>query len=112
MTAFPTLNVKPLLGTKHEVIDNSLKSETVNGMTLTRKQYSRQLQKFSLNYPAMYSADLNTLKTFYESCNGGSASFTWIDDGGISHNVRFDSNLSYYLVAADLWTVSFTLAEV
>lgn len=112
MSAFPNLSSKPYIGTAHEVIDNSLKSQMVNGMTITRKAYSRQLRRFSLRYPAMNSADLNSVLSFYESCNGGSASFTWTDDGGNSRTVRFDGNFSYRAVSDNLWEVNFNLAEV
>ena len=112
MTAFPNLTSKPLIGTQHELIDNSLKSQMANGMTLTRKQYSRQLHKYSLHYPAMFTTDLNTLLSFYESVNGGSADFTWTDDTDNQRNVRFDGNLHYKAKTSQLWEVDFNLQEV
>ena len=113
MTAFPTLTAKPHIGLGIETIDNSLKSTMVNGMTISRKAYSRQLSKFSVTYPAMNVSDLNTLRTFYSTVNGGSASFTWTNpDTALSHTVRFDGNLSYKAVTYDYWEVSFSLAEV
>lgn len=112
MTAFPNLQSKPLLGIQHEVIDNSLKSQMVNGMELRRKQYSRQLHRFSVHYPAMLSTDLNTLLTFFENVNGGSAAFTWTDDTGATRTVRFDGNPTYKAITSLLWQVDFNLMEV
>ena len=112
MTAFPTLTSKPYIGTQHEVIDNSLKSQMVNGMTLTRKKYSRQLHTYSVSYSAMPASDLNSLLTFYETVNGGSADFTWSDDTGVSRNVRFNGNISYRPVTDTFWEVSFSLEEL
>ena len=109
--SFPVLP-SPHIGTVHTTVDNSLKSEMVNGCVVTRKKYSRQLHKFQLTWPAMLQTYLNTLLTFYQTCNGGSASFTWTDDLRVSRTVRFDSDITYKPVTGAYWEVTVTLAEV
>lgn len=112
-TTFPNLSCKPRMNMQIETIDNSLKSETVSGYTITRKKYSRQLKTFSVNYPAMHSGDLQSLQTFYQQCNGGAATFNWIcPDDNNTYTVRFDSNLMRESVSNIYWSVSFKLAEV
>lgn len=108
---FPTLP-SPFIGTTHETIDNSLKSEMTNGCVVTRKAYSRQLHKYQLTWNAMNQAYLSTLLTFYQTVNGGAATFTWADDMDVSRTVRFDSNIQAKPVTDSLWSVTFTLAEV
>ena len=108
---FPVLP-QPNLGIQHNVIDNSLKSEMVNGCVVTRKAYSRQLHKFQLHWNAMPQVYLNTLLSFYQTCNGGAAVFTWADDMAVSRTVRFDSDIDYRPVSNVHWEVSLTLAEV
>lgn len=111
MANFPSIQ-KPFISTPHTVQDNSLKSEMVNGMQITRPRYSRQLRNFSLSWNALPSTDLTTLLTFYNTCKGGSVSFVWVDDLGNSRNVRFDGDLDYSLVAKDVFKVSLKLQEV
>lgn len=108
---FPVLP-KPHIGTQHTTIDNSLKSEMTNGCIVTRKKYSRQLHKFQLFWPALLQTYLTTLLTFYQTCNGGSANFTWTDDLGVSRTVRFDSDITCKPVTSSRWEVNVTLAEV
>ena len=103
---------QPNIGTQHNVIDNSLKSEMVNGCTITRKKYSRQLHRYLLHWNALHNLYLIDLLDFYQSCNGGSASFAWVDDQNVSRTVRFDGDIQYKPVAQFLWEVSLTLAEV
>lgn len=112
MANFPNLGVKPIIGTVHSVKDNSLKSQMTNGCVVTRKAYSRQLHSYQIHYPLLGSTSLDLLLSFYETCNGGSASFNWADDTGNQRTVRFDSDLSYKLVTGNQWAVSFNLAEV
>jgi len=95
MTAFPSIAV-PSLSTDGEIIDNSQKSDMVNGMQQTGPQYTRQLGKWTLVWEVMTATDLNSLRSFYYSQAGGSLPFTWTDpDSEITKNVRFNSNLSY-----------------
>ena len=111
LPTFPVMP-QPHIGTKHNVVDNSLKSEMVNGCVVTRKKYSRQLHKFQLKWNALHQTYLVSLLEFYQSCNGGSATFTWADDLNVSRTVRFDSDINYEPVSAMLWEVEVDLAEV
>lgn len=111
MTAFPNI-MTPHLGTTDTTLDNSLKSETDSGITITRKKYSRQLHRYGLKWAGMSYADLVTLKEFYSTMNGGAASFTWTDDLNVTRTVRFDSNLEAEPRTNDRWDVSVSLIEV
>ena len=111
LPSFPVLP-QPHIGTPHKALDNSLKSEMVNGCVVTRKKYSRQLHNYQLTWTALHQTYLATLLDFYQSCNGGSASFTWADDMNVSRTVRFDSDISYKPVTSMFWEVTVNLAEV
>jgi hypothetical protein len=93
------------------VLDNSLKSEMVNGCIVTRKKYSRQLHKYQLHWTAMSQAYLSILLNFYQQVNGGSASFTWTDDLSVSRTVIFDGEPVCRPVTASKWDVTINLME-
>lgn len=118
MTAFPNTLPAPSMESDAELIDNSIKSDEVNGMQQTRPQYTRQLRKWTVVWNVMKATDVNTLLSFYAQQGGGSLPFTWTDpDSATTKNVRFDTNLSYRQISysrtlGKLYRVSFGLREV
>ncbi len=116
MTAFPTI-MKPSFAISTTVKDNSIKSEMINGMIVSRPRYSRQLCAWELTWSALSASDLSSLKSFYNQCYGGAISFLWTDDdSGTTKNVRFVSDLKFKQVAENhsgkLYEVQIGIEEV
>lgn len=111
MSGWPTIQT-PSITMPTTVIDNSLKSELVNGMKLSRAKYTRQLREWQLKWNAMPDTDLVSLLTWYDTCAGGSASFAWTDEFGNNFTVRFAGNIVHESVNSGHSTVSLKLEEV
>ena len=111
MTTFPTI-AKPSLSTPTTLKDPALRSELINGMSITRARYSRILRKWSLKWNALSDTELDTLLTFYSQVRGGSASFAWSDEFGNTYTVRFVTEIKHNSVSGIHSSVSFDLEEV
>lgn len=117
MSSFPSIQ-QPSYAISTTVGDNSIKSEMINGMVVSRPRYSRQLKKWELQWNGMPATDLGTLRTFYNTCFGGSVAFVWndADDSNVAKSVRFDSDLVYSEVGANkngrIYQVKISLREV
>lgn len=111
MTTFPTIQT-PSIAMPTKVKDPALKSEVVNGMSITRPRYTRILREWSLKWNAMPDTDLTTLLMFFDTVGGGSASFTWSDEFGNSYTVRFDGDIDHESVTDVESAVKIRLAEV
>lgn len=112
MSSWPTFTHEPSISMPTTVKDNSLKSELVNGMKLSRAKYTRQLREWQLKWNAMPDTELVTLLQFYDTCAGGSASFAWADEFGNNFTVRFLGDIDHESVNSDHSTVSLKLEEV
>lgn len=95
-----------------EIKDNSLQSPLVNGQSVSRKKYTRQLRDWSLKWAAMVDTQLATLLAYYATQGGGSASFQWADEFGNNYTVRFNGNISHVSVSATHSAVALKLSEV
>lgn len=109
--AWPSIQ-NPSLTTQTKVKDNSLRSEFVNGQSVSRARYTRQLREWRLKWNAMPDTDLATLLTWFDTCAGGSASFSWSDEFGNSYTVRFAGDIQHYSVTGEHSAVDLTLEEV
>jgi hypothetical protein len=108
---WPTIQ-KPSLSTQSTVKDNSLKSELINGQKISRARYTRQLREWQLKWAAMPDTDLVLLLTWFSTCAGGSASFTWSDEFGNNYTVRFLGDIDHSSVNASHSAVTLKLEEV
>lgn len=95
-----------------KVKDNSISSEFVNGMKVSRARYTRQLREWSLKWNAMLDTDLVSLLSWYSTCAGGAASFSWTDEFGNSYTVRFAGDIAHESVSDTRSQVSLRLEEV
>lgn len=121
MSSFPAI-MKPSFTIPTTVKDNSIKSEKINGVVVSRPRYSRQLCAWELTWKALPSSDLSSLRSFYRQCFGGSVSFMWTDDddeddgSSIAKNVRFTSDLKFEQVGENhsgkLYRVQVEIEEV
>lgn len=111
MSSWPSIQ-DPSISTPTTVKDNSLRSEVVNGMEITRAKHTRQFREWSLKWNAMPDTDLVTLLTFYDTCSGGAASFSWSDEFNNNFTVRFAGNIDHESVSADASSVKLQLREV
>lgn len=111
MSGWPTIK-KPSISMPTKVKDNSLASQQVNGMKITRAKYTRQLREWSLKWNAMPDTDLVQLLSWYDTCAGGSASFSWSDEFGNSFTVRFAGDINHESVSSTHSQVSLKLEEV
>ena len=111
MTGWPTIQ-KPSLATQTKVKDNSLRSEFINGQSVSRARYTRQLREWKLHWNGIPDTDLTTLLTWFSTCAGGSASFTWTDEFNNNFTVRFAGDVSHSSVSEGHSTVDLTLEEV
>ena len=109
--AWPTI-AKPSLETPTKVKDNSLKSPVVNGQSISRKAYTRQLRTWKLTWNAIIDSQLATLLAWYATCGGGSASFAWTDEFTNSYTVQFEGDIDHHSVSGDKSYVSLSLVEV
>lgn len=108
---WPTI-AAPALATQTKVKDNSLRSEYINGQSASRARYTRQLREWQLHWNAMADTDLTSLLTFYDTCAGGAASFSWDDEFGNTYTVRFSTDVKHYSVTEAHSAVDVTLEEV
>lgn len=111
MTTFPTIQA-PSISMPTKIKDPALKSELVNGMSITRPRYTRILREWSLKWNAMSDTDLTVLLTFFDTVGGGSASFTWTDEFNNTYTVRFDGDIDHESVTDIESSVRLKLAEV
>ena len=111
MSGWPTIQ-KPSISMPTKVKDNSLSSPLTNGMKITRAKYTRQLREWSLKWNAMPDTDLVQLLSWYATCAGGAASFSWLDEFGNSYTVRFSGDIDHESVSATHSQVSLKLEEV
>lgn len=103
---------KPGISTPTKVIDNSLKSDLVNGMRLSRPKYTRQLREWTLTWNALSDTDLVLLLTWFDTCSGGSAGFTWSDEFNNNYTVRFNGDVTHQSVGGSHSQVTLKLEEV
>lgn len=115
---FPSYSVipKPSISSPAALLDNSLKSKTVNGMTISRPKYTRQLHKWTLSWSAISATALNLIFSCYQANAGGSQVFRWLDlDSNTYKNVRFNSDIQYIEISNSngekIYKVSFDLME-
>ncbi len=110
MSGWPTIQ-KPSISMPTKVKDNSLSSPLTNGMKITRAKHTRQLREWSLKWNAMPDTDLVQLLSWYATCAGGAASFSWLDEFGNSYTVRFSGDIDHESVSATHSQVSLKLEE-
>jgi len=110
MSSWPTIQ-KPSISMPTKVKDNSLSSPLTNGMKITRAKHTRQLREWSLKWNAMPDTDLVQLLSWYATCAGGAASFSWLDEFGNSYTVRFSGDIDHESVSATHSQVSLKLEE-
>lgn len=110
MSGWPTIQ-KPSISMPTKVKDNSLSSPLTNGMKITRAKHTRQLREWSLKWNAMPDTDLVQLLSWYATCAGGSASFSWSDEFGNSYTVRFSGDIDHESISATHSQVSLKLEE-
>jgi len=102
----------PSIETPTKVKDNSLKSPLINGQTVSRKKYTRQLREWTLKWNALLDTQLATLLAYYATQGGGSASFQWADEFGNNYTVRFDGDIDHASVNYTHSSVTVKIAEV
>ncbi len=110
MSNWPSIQA-PSISMPTTVKDNSLSSGVVNGMEITRARHTRQFREWALKWNAMPDTDLVTLLTFFDTCAGGSASFSWADEFNNNFTVRFFGDIEHESVSSEVSSVRLKLRE-
>ena len=117
MATFPTLTTLPNIsggafGTTNLI--DVLKSETEGSYEVTRARSTRTRKVFRVSYTNLSLTDFNSLQTFYNTTvRGESIIFTWTNpEIAASHEVRFNSVLSWTPMENGKKNLSFELKEV
>lgn len=112
METWPKIQ-EPVWPIKEEIEDAALRSESENGLVISRAKFSRQREKFTLVWLALPTKEYSILKAFYKAMLGGSNSFLWkhpVTDK--EYIVRFGTELKFSNDGPNIWSGSVELSEV
>lgn len=111
----PPLNFS--VGYSGELIHNTVRTPFEAGYVGTRPRFTRGRHTFRVGWSALCSTDTTAFLAFYSTCQGGAATFSWVDYGqstvGSTYTVRFqEDSLNWELVDMRRFRVTFSLEEV
>ncbi len=120
-STFPTLTGgKPLTPTikdySHKLrTDPTVSSPKEGGYVVSRARFTRMPRAWHVVYDGITTANKNLILAHEEERKVGSATFTWTDNEGSSHTVRFSGPLNYdpwKNTNYTRWIVEFYVEEV
>lgn len=112
MADFPTL-ATPAYPIQRETEDPAITSGFENGSEQTRARFTRKRTSWVLRWPAMSNANRDTLRTFWDTVQGGSETFDWTDPyDSAKHAVRFTGPIRETWRDGNHWEVEVSIKEI
>jgi hypothetical protein len=95
---FPTLSILPTYPLKEDREDSVIRTKPEEGYQITRRKYSREKRKFTLEYKNLTQTDKDLLTTFFDTTVGIIKPFSWTNPSTSAlHTVTFTRPMSFNL---------------
>lgn len=114
---FPSLSVGPIMTNPTIAYDPSIRSQSEDGLIISRRKFTGNKKKFELSYINLTAADKALLIALQDAVGVGAETITWTneDPNDVTEytvrlsqdGIKFENKLSDY----DLYTARFTFIE-